>query len=310
MALKRSPGYWKAGRANFDAVELIAIADATARINALVTGQVDAIGRVAVAAVGLLQRNTDIVIEETAGWQHYTIPAWTDVAPFNDRNVRQALKHAIDRKAMVETILRGHGLVGNDQPLTPANRWYAKDIAPPPYDPEKAKALLRQAGHQTLKLDLSAADAAFPGAVDTAVLFKEHAAKAGIEINVVREPNDGYWSNVWLKKPFVMCFWAGRPTADQMFTMVYSKGSRWNDAHWENEKFNQLLVAARTELDEAKRREMYREMQMLVRDDGGTIVPMFANYLDGRSKKIARGQHYAGNYDLDGWKCIERWWTA
>ncbi|NIP90213.1 MAG: peptide ABC transporter substrate-binding protein, partial [Gammaproteobacteria bacterium] len=69
----------------------------------------------------------------------------------------------------------------------------------------------------SLKVNLSAADAAFAGAVDAAVLYKEHAAKAGIEINVVREPNDGYWSNVWLVKPFSMVFWGGRPTEDWMF---------------------------------------------------------------------------------------------
>src|SRR5262249_5582882 len=101
-------------------------------------------------------------------------------------------------------------------PITPANRYYAQDIPLRESDPEKAKVHLKKAGHTALKLDLAAADAAFSGAVDTAVLFKEHAAKAGIDVNVVREPNDGYWSRVWTPKPFVMCFWAGRPTEDWM----------------------------------------------------------------------------------------------
>ena len=84
----------------------------------------------------------------------------------------------------------------------------------------------------------------------------------------------------------------------------------WNDTHWNNERFDQLLVAARAELDDAKRGEMYREMQLLVRDEGGAIVPMYANFVDARSKKIAHGGKLGSNDCLDGWKCIERWWMA
>jgi peptide/nickel transport system substrate-binding protein len=310
MALKRNPGYWKAGRAHFDEVELLALIDPAARMNAIVAGEVDVINRVDLKALKFLERNQDIVIEETTGTQHFTLPMFTDVAPFTDGNVRLALKHAIDREALVRTVLFGHGKPGNDSPITPANRYFAADIPTRQYDPDKAKFYLKQAGQTSLKVDLSAADAAFNGAVDTAILFKEHAAKAGIEINVVREPNDGYWTNVWLKKPFVMCYWAGRPTEDWMFSQVYAKGAAWNDTHWQSERFNQLLLEARAELDTIKRRAMYHEMQQLVRDDGGVIIPMYANYVDARSKKIARGPTIGSNYDLDGWKCIERWWMA
>jgi peptide/nickel transport system substrate-binding protein len=310
MDLKRNPGYWKAGRAHFDEVELLALIDPAARMNAIVAGEIDAINRVDLKALKFLERNPDIVIEEATGTQHFTLPMFTDVAPFTDPNVRLALKHAIDREALVRTILFGHGRPGNDSPITPANRYFAADIPVRQYDPDKAKFYLKQAGQTSLKVDLSAADAAFNGAVDTAILFKEHAAKAGIEINVVREPNDGYWTNIWLKKPFVMCFWAGRPTEDWMFSQVYAKGAAWNDTHWPNERFNQLLLQARAELDTTKRRAMYHEMQQLVRDDGGVIIPMYANYVDARSKKIAHGPTIGSNYDLDGWKCIERWWMA
>jgi peptide/nickel transport system substrate-binding protein len=310
MVLKRNPSYWKAGRAHFDDVDLLGIPDAAARMNAIVTGEVDAIGRVDIKALQLLQRSPDVVVEEVTGTQHFTIPMFTDTEPFTSNDVRLALKCAIDRKALVQAILRGHGQPGNDSPITPANRYFARDLPVREYDPEKAKFHLNKAGHPTLKVDLSAADAAFNGAVDTAVLFKEHAAKAGIDINVVREPNDGYWTRVWTKKPFVMCYWAGRPTEDWMFSQAYAKDARWNDSHWSHERFNKLLVEARAELDESKRRTMYREMQQIVRDEGGVIVPMYANFVDARSKKVARGAALGSNYDLDGWKCIERWWMA
>ena len=158
-------------------------------------------------------------------------------------------------------------------------------------------------------MDLSAADAAFAGAVDAAVLYKEHAAPIGIEINVVREPNDGYWSNVWMNKPWGMCYWGGRPTEDWMFSTAYAAGAAWNDSFWNHERFNKLLLLARAELDQTLRREMYVEMQTIVSNEGGVVVPLFNNYVFATSDKITHGE-LAGNWDLDGSKLTERWWFA
>lgn len=307
--LKRRGDYWKNDRAWFDEVQLLVINDSAARQNALVTGEVDAIDRVDLKTVGLLKRRPDIIIEEVTGTAHYTIPMHCDTAPFNDVNVRLALKHAIDREDLVQKILRGHGRVANDHPIAPANRFFAADLEQHSFDPDKARFHLKQAGMDSLKVELSAADAAFEGAVDTAVLFQESAARAGIEITVRREPNDGYWSNVWLKKPFCFSYWNGRPTEDWMFSMVYARGVEWNEARWDNERFNRLLVEARVELDDDKRREMYREMQALVRDDGGSIIPMYNNYVDASSTRVAHGRLASNNF-LDGWKFVERWWQA
>jgi peptide/nickel transport system substrate-binding protein len=310
MVLKRNRDYWKSGRAHFDDVELIHIADIAARMNAVITGQVDVIERPDLKTLHLLRQHSDVVIDEVASTQQYTLPMFTDVAPFSDLNVRLALKYAIDRDAMVHTILRGHGSPGNDSPITPANKYFAADVRPRPYDPDKAQYYLRQAGVTSLRVDLSTADAAFKGAVDTAVLFKEHAAKAGIDINVVREPNDGYWTNVWNKKPFVTCFWQGRPSEDWMFSEVYAKDAPWNDTHWKNARFNALLLSARAELNTDTRRAMYHEMQQLVSDGGGVIIPLFANYVMARGAGVAHEPRIGSNLDLDGWKCIERWWFA
>ena len=139
------------------------------------------------------------------------------------------------------------------------------------------------------------------------MLYKEHASNAGININVVREPNDGYWSDVWMKKAWCACYWGGRPTEDWMFSTAYAAGASWNDTFWNHEKFNKLLVEARAELDDAKRREMYVEMQRILRDEGGVVVAMFPNYLFGTSTKIKHGE-MSGNWDMDGGRLGERWW--
>ena len=160
----------------------------------------------------------------------------------------------------------------------------------------------------SLSVKLSAADAAYEGAVDTATLWAESAKQCGINIEVVREPNDGYWSNVWLQKDWSMCFWGGRPTEDLMFTVAYSEGAAWNDSYWSHARFNKLLVEARAELDDSRRRELYGEMQRIVRDEGGVPVLMYANYVSAHNKKVAHDGNIAINWDGDGFKNTERWW--
>lgn len=310
IELERNPDYFKPDRAHFDRISVIGIADNAARQAALIAGEVDVINRVDLKTSHLLARNPNVVIEEVTGTQHYTLPMISNAAPFDNNDVRLALKYALDRQALVDTILLGHGAVANDHPIAPSNRFFNAELERRQYDPDKARYHLKQAGMDTLKVQLSASDAAFGSGVDLAVLFKEHAAASGIEIDVVREPADGYWSNVWMKKPFCLSFWGGRPTEDWMFSIAYASGASWNESFWEHARFNDLLIAARAELDEVKRAEMYGEMQLIMRDEGSSIIPMYANYVDARSAKLARGEHIGANWELDGLMAVERWWFA
>ncbi len=308
----RNPNYWKEGRAHFDEVEVITIADVGARTNALTTGEIDFMDRCDIKTLHLLGRDKKVKIEELEGTGHYSIPMRTNLKPFDDNNIRLALKYALDREAMLQTVLRGHGYIGNDHPIGKSQRYFAADLPQKSYDPDKAKYYLKQAGVSKLAVQLKSSDAAFGGAVDAPVLFKEHAAKAGIDIEVARVPSDGYWSNVWNTDNCVwcMCYWGGRPTEDWMFSQAYAEGANWNDSSWQHPEFNRLLVAARTELDEVKRRDMYVEMQRLVSDEGGVMVPVFNNYVHATSNKVAHEKDMAANWASDGHKYAERWWFA
>ena len=281
----------------------------SARTNALTTGEIDLGDRVDIKTVHLLKRRKGIRVEETSGTAHYTFAMRTDTPPFDNNDVRLALKYAVDREALMKSVLRGHGVLGNDHPIGRSNRFHANDLPQRTYDIDKAKFHLKKADVSNLTVDLSAADAAFSGAVDAAVLYKEHAKKAGIEINVVREPNDGYWSDVWMKKAWSAVYWGGRPTEDWMFSTAYAAGANWNDTFWSHDRFNKLLLEGRAELDDAKRRAIYFEMQKIVSDEGGVVVPMFNNYVFAMSDKVQHDE-MAGNWDLDGNKAMERWWFA
>ena len=312
VTFKRNPNYFKAGKAHFDEVEQIALVDTTARQNAIMNEEVHAINRVDPKTVHLLGRNPNLNILEVTGTLHYTFPMRVTMAPFDNYDLRMAVKLAVDREALLNKILLGHGAIGNDHPISLSNPYHNEVMPQRKYDPDKAKFHLKKAGMEGVTLDLGASEAAFSGAVDAALLIKDSAAKAGLNVNVVREPKDGYWANVWNKKAWCACYWGGRPTEDWMFTAAYVADGNWNDTDWRTgpaaDKFNKLVVAARSELDTNKRREMYYECQQLVSDDGGALIPMFANHIHALSNKIGHEEHVAGNWEFDGNKSIERWW--
>ncbi len=307
-ALERHDGWHREG-AHFDKVEIIILNDPTARQSAIITGEVDAISSVDLKTLRLMKRNKNVAIDNVPSGSAITLPMFCDRAPFDNVDVRLALKYAIDREEIIKKILHGTGTIGNDYHVSPGMPYYP-DLPQRPYDLDKAKFHLKKAGHSSLNIELSAADSVLPGAVDMCVLFSEQAKGAGINIQPIREPNDGYWSNVWLVKPFVFVKWGARPTPDNMFTLAYKDDAAWNESHWKNPRFNELLLLAKKELNQERRAEMYREMCMLMKDDGGTIIPMFTNFVYARRQNVAHGPNLASSWELDGARAYHRWWFA
>lgn len=307
VEFSKNANYFKEGRAHFDAVTFVVLNDNAARNNALVTGEVDSISEIETKTIALLERRPDIEIDDVPSATHCTMPMHVDVAPFDNLDLRLALKYAVDREGLLQKAVRGYGAIGNDHPIGSVMPYYS-EIEQRTYDPDKARHHFKKSGYSGGPIKLSASDAAFPGAIDTALLFQASAEKAGIDIQVVREPADGYWSNVWLVKPFCVAAWGARPTPDVIFTLAYSKGAKWNASHWNNERFNELLFEAKPELDTARRTEIYAEMMRICRDDGGTIVPFFRNRVWAHRTDVRHPDQLSGNWQLDGARSAERWW--
>lgn len=286
LTAHRNPNYWKPDRAWFDAVEFTFINDATARANALTTGAVDAVDRIEPKIVQLVKRNTKLKIVQTVGSTYVGSAMDVRDKPYSDNNVREAIKFAIDREKLVASVFSGLAEVGNDHPIASNDPFFNKSLAQRKYDPDKAKWHLKQAGLTSLDIELSAANAAYAGAVDSAVLMAEQARAAGINLSVKREPDDGYWSNVWMKRPYFMTFWGTRPTPGMMFSLAFNCKASWNETRWCNDRFSQMLQTARTELDSEKRRSIYQEMQAICSQDGGNCIFAFPASLDGYSVKV------------------------
>jgi len=291
----------------FDEVQLLGVNDVTARINSLISNVVDAISDPDPKTLDMLKNAPGIVIDEVPSGTQVTMDMNCEIGPYTNADVRLALKYAFDRKAALDKIAFGHGTLGNDQPVAPNIPYYAQ-LPQREYDPDKARFHLKKAGQENLSVQLSLSDAVYTGAVDMGSIFQQSAAAAGIKLEVVREPTDAYWANVWLKKPFVGANYGQRATPDMVFSTFFRTGAPWNSTRWQNDRFQELLLLAKPELDEKKRADMYREMQQLCHDDGGTIVAFFQNFMSARNERVQHQANISSEWQLDGGRAYQRWW--
>lgn len=303
---RKNPRYWRDEVGHVDSIELLVINDRTARASALQSGRVHMINLIDPKTARLLGRHSRVSIEPSPGRGHYLFYMRTDTPPFDNLDVRLALKYAIDREQMVKRILHGFGSIGNDFPINEAYPLFPEDIPQRQYDPEKAAWHIKKSGH-TGPILLRTSDAAFAGAVDAATMFQQHAKRAGIELQIKREPADSFFNNVWNIEPFVASYWGGRPVQDLMYSVGYKSDADWNETRWVRPEFDRLLIQAREELDQQKRKAIYREMAIMVRDDGGTIIPMFNHFIDAISTNV-RGYIRDGAMELSNGLAPIRCW--
>jgi peptide/nickel transport system substrate-binding protein len=306
LRTKRNVNDWRQDRGYVDTVETLAINDPTARLSALLSGAAHLIDAVPASSVNQLEKNGQVQIFKATGSFHGTMAMLADARPYENLDLRLALKYAIDREAVLKTVFHGYGVLANDQPIPPSFPFYAADIPQRRYDPERAKFHLKKSGY-TDPVVFTACDAAFPGALETAQVFQSSAANAGINVKIDRVPNDGYFSKYWAKVPFFGSLWGGKATSDLLLAVEYSGDSPINESHWKNPKFDQLLIASRAETDKAKRQQMYHDMQLLIRDDAATITPIFKATIDGGSKNL-RGFVPSPVQQLSNYRAAEMVW--
>lgn len=311
---KRVADHYKSGSAGwFDDIEFVAMNDAAARSAALLAGDVDVISGLDPAQAHKVAARADLTMAEVTGNRHLTFPMRADLAPFASGHVRKALKHGIDRTAFVDTVLHGHGRIGADSPIGPADQFYLPDLAPLAYDPDRARFHLAQAGLKQLHIDLAVSSAAFENAECAAKLYQDTAAACGIMMTPHVQPAESYWRGTWRQAPFSAASWSGRATEDWMLTLAYQQGSPWNDSGWghaQNPHFQNLLNTARAELDMTKRQSYYAEIQHILRDEGSTVIPAFANWIYGMSAQIKTPDDLGNLWDMDNARFAERWWAA
>jgi peptide/nickel transport system substrate-binding protein len=275
----RNPNYWKPGRPYLDAIELIGIPDEVSRVNALLSGDVQLINAVNPTSSRRIQATRRHALLETPDTSYTDFIMRLDDPRVGRPEFVLAMKHLFDRELIRKALFRGYATVGNDQPLPPGHPYYFPGLPQRAYDPEKARFLLKRAGLLDVRLPIYASPAA-GGSVDMASILQDSAARIGLRLAVNRVPSDGYWSTHWMKHPLTFGNTNARPTADLIFSIFFKSDASANESGWKDPRFDQLLLAARGEADEAKRRQMYADMQVMVHDQSGVAIPIFIASLD------------------------------
>ena len=282
--LKANPDYWE-GPPGIETVEIISIPDSQARVQALLSGQIDMLRHISGQEKALFEDNPKFKLQSVATGDWRTIAFRTDTKPFTDARVRKALRIAADRQAIIDLVLGpGGGVVACDNPVWSGDQYHAPFDCPQQID--EAKRLLAEAGYPDgIEIDVVTSDLRALW-IDMVQVYQQQVAQAGITVNLVKAPADGYWSEVWMKLPAVTSSWGQRP-ADQILNEAYRGGASWNETFWNQPEFDEKLDQARHELDFDKRKDLYYDLQRLLYEEGGSFIPFHINQIVVTSARVS-----------------------
>lgn len=281
----KNPNYFKSEGPYLDSFEFFAITDNNARVNALLSGDIQLAASVNPRSLRMLEGQDTVRTSVSTSGNYTNLNIRLDLDPGDKAGFVEGMKYLVDREAIQKSVLRGLAEIGNDQPVSAANRYHNPNLKPKEYDPERAKSLFDKAGLLGQTIPVIASDAA-TSSVDMATIVQQSGAKIGMNLDVQRVPSDGYWSNYWLKAPIHFGNINPRPTPDILFSLLYSSDAPWNESQFKSEKFDKMMVEARGALDEAKRTEIYWEMQEMIANEAGTIIPAYISNVDAVSSKL------------------------
>jgi peptide/nickel transport system substrate-binding protein len=289
--LAANTDYWGEGP-YCDQLTMIEFGDPTAKLNALVGGTIDYAVILDSAQIATVKASGFKICEaKTGGYEPFTMRV--DKKPFNDVNVRQAMRLIVDRQQMIDQATGGFSWLGNDM-QAPFDPGYPKDVPQRVQDLEQAKSLLKQAGYEndlTVTLNCSSATGSF--GVQASQVFAQQAQGAGVTIKVNKVDPSAYWNEGnYLTYPFAMTFWATRnylaqaqrgsvPAQNGAPAAAYWGETWWNDAEWLS-----LYNEAVKTVDETKRNDLVSQMLKIDHERGGYLIYAFLIMNDGYSDKL------------------------
>jgi peptide/nickel transport system substrate-binding protein len=292
--LKKNPSFWMkdddgGSLPYLDELQFIFFPDLAGQVNALQGGQVQFVGGLTAELVDTFEAASDLkVVTGLASAFHYVIHMRSDAGhPAADVKIRQALQLGTDHQGLIDQIRPGLAVVGNGTPVGPAYGDYYLDQAPV-YDVGKAKDLLAQAGASDLTITLHAQNALEVPAIAT--VWKEQMEAIGVTVDIQTVPPDVYYSEgdaSWLVVDFGITEWGARATPNAYFNAAYVSDAPWNESHWSDPEFDQLVAKINSETDFDTRVDLYEQAQQILIDRGPVIVPFFETAAAGASADLA-----------------------
>jgi len=306
---RRNPNYWKPGKPYLEEIELIGIPDEVSRVNALLSGDVQLINAINPRSTKRVLASPRHGLLETRSGLYTNLIMRQDQLPTGNPHFVAAMKYLIDRPLIRRALFRNYATIANDHPIPPFHPYYRNDLPQTHLDLDKAKWHLQRAGLGRARLPVYASTAA-EGSVDMASILQEYGSRVGLNLAVNRVPADGYWSTHWMRHPLSFGNNNPRPTADLIFSLFYKSDAAWNESGWKNPRFDRLLIEARGESDQARRKQLYGEMQGLVHHYCGVGIPVFISLIDGHDKRL-KGLYPVPLGGFMGYQFAEHvWWEG
>jgi len=302
----RFENYWDEGP-YLDEIETYAISDPVSRVNAFINGDVDAVMNLPPNNIETVNATEDRDVWEVESGAFINIEAQMEMLPATGgQDVLLAMKHLQDRQRIVKGVLQGHGALGNDQPIGPTYFDHCADIPQRELDLDKAKYHFQKSGLGSTAIELVAAPVA-PGAVEQCTFMQREAAKIGMNIDVRNVSTDGYYSSIWAQVPFFVVRWNMRPSANMMLSLAWKTGVGWNGTKFGNEQFDQLLESSRAATEPDVRRQMYCDLQTILYNEGGNMIPAHLNLTDGVASDV-KGRTSNPLTNFGGSECPQYLW--
>jgi peptide/nickel transport system substrate-binding protein len=287
--LVRNPNYFEEGLPYLDEVHQIYIKEYAAQVSALKTGEIDIMYFAPSEIIGQLREDPNIEVQIVSAPSFQPLIMWVNEKPFNDVRVRQALRYAVNREAMMEAATGGLGVLGNDTPVSPSNPYYNKALPQRKQDLAKAKKLLAEAGYPN-GIDITLyTSTQRPGLEPAAVTAQQVVAGSGFRVKIESvEIARLYKDIIPHARPSAVSHnnWFGRPTIDESLTPFYYTKSNWNYTGYSNPEVDKLLDQAKSLTDFASRKKLYDRVQEILYNEGPDVVPYFKNYVSANRKEV------------------------
>jgi peptide/nickel transport system substrate-binding protein len=279
----RNKNYFRDGP-NLDALEITAITDPVARVNALIAGDMQIVAQIEPQAFRQVESSSTAKLLSVPAGLQMGICCLKNSEPGSNDDFVLGMKYIQDRERIVKRVLKGKGTLGNDHPIAIAHGAdYCSELPIRPFDPDKAKFHFKKSGYTSAELFVAPV---MSGIEDACLTMQANCAKIGFDLQLKKVPTDGYWGAVWMKEPLNVVSWNMRPTANIQLGIQFAPGAPWNDTYWNNPRMADLLKMALAEIDPAKRHQLYCEMETLVHNESGMVIPAFSNVNDGLANNV------------------------
>lgn len=305
----RNPDYWQDGRPYVDEIVFAGLGDEGARVNALLSGDLDLVAAVDPRSVARINGSRGFTVFTQPSGQYSNLAMRQDMAPGSNHDFAMAVKLLFDRQRIVDSVALGHAVIANDQPIHPTNRFYFSGLPQREQDLDLARHHFARSGIGATAIPVVASPAA-SYSVEMTLALQQAARRIGMNLQLQRMPPDGYWANHWGKSAVGWGNVNARPNADAVLTQFFKSDASNNDARWKDPTFDQLLLAARSEVDEARRKQLYADMQVMIHEQGGVAIPLFISSLDAHNVRL-KGLSPIPVGGLMGYDFAEHvWWDA